>query len=243
MELLIPLWCTVFFAGFVQGMTGFGSILISLPILALFIPFKTLIPLISLFAFCINFVLVVQLWKNIPFKKLGPLLIGTAPGIYTGVHLLTTFPEHLLELALGILISAFAAYSLSGRTVQLKNNSPVIPAFAGFLSGCLGGCIGANGPPVIIYSSMLKGNRDTMKALLGSHFFFSGIGISGMHAYKGLITDEVLGLFYKGLPALAVGILLGAIIYKAIGEGAYRKSVMCLILGLGFFMIKQGLTH
>ncbi|XPV77500.1 MAG: sulfite exporter TauE/SafE family protein [Desulfovibrio sp.] len=243
MDTLLPLWITVFFAGFVQGLTGFGSVLISLPILAVFLPFKTLIPLISLFALCINIVLMFQLYRSIPTQKLIPLLIGTAPGIYAGVHLLTTFPEHILEICLGIIISGFAAYSLVGKEITLQNNSPLIPTGAGFLAGCLGGSIGANGPPIIIYSTVLKGDRHIMKSLMCGYFFFAGIGISSMHGYKGLLTEDVMQYFYQGLPALGGGILLGTVIYKMIGETTYRKSVMLLILCLGIFMLKQGFAH
>ncbi|MEF2145901.1 MAG: hypothetical protein V3573_10680 [Desulfovibrionaceae bacterium] len=41
-------------AGFVQGLSGFGSVLLSLPLLSFFLPIKTVIPLVALLAFCIN---------------------------------------------------------------------------------------------------------------------------------------------------------------------------------------------
>ena len=56
--LILPLALITFFAGFTQGLSGFGSILVSLPLLALFLDIKTVIPLVSLFALVINTIII-----------------------------------------------------------------------------------------------------------------------------------------------------------------------------------------
>jgi uncharacterized membrane protein YfcA len=47
----------VFFAGVTQGLSGFGSVLLSLPLLAIFLEIKMVIPLVALFGLAITIVL------------------------------------------------------------------------------------------------------------------------------------------------------------------------------------------
>lgn len=74
METYILVCLVVFFAGLTQGLSGFGSILLSLPLLAIFLDIKIVIPLVALFAPCITIILLTQLWKHLDWKKLYPLL-------------------------------------------------------------------------------------------------------------------------------------------------------------------------
>jgi len=76
METYILVSLVVFFAGLSQGLSGFGSILLSLPLLAIFLDIKIVIPLVALFAPCITIILLTQLWKQLDWKKLYPLVLG-----------------------------------------------------------------------------------------------------------------------------------------------------------------------
>ncbi len=49
MENYLFIGIIAFCAGFIQGLSGFGSVLLSLPLLALFLEVKTAIPLAALF--------------------------------------------------------------------------------------------------------------------------------------------------------------------------------------------------
>jgi len=48
------LLAVTFLAGFVQGLSGFGSVLLSLPLLILFLDVKTAIPLVALMALALT---------------------------------------------------------------------------------------------------------------------------------------------------------------------------------------------
>lgn len=76
----IYLWVSLvlFLAGFTQGLSGFGSIFLSIPLLAFFLEIKTVIPLVALAALAMTLVLVIQLRAHLDWKKIYPLLIGAA---------------------------------------------------------------------------------------------------------------------------------------------------------------------
>jgi len=76
MQTYVLICLIVFLAGFTQGLSGFGSILLSLPLFAIFLDIKTVIPLVALIAFCITLILFIQLWEHLDLKKIYPLFCG-----------------------------------------------------------------------------------------------------------------------------------------------------------------------
>ncbi|MGE4293690.1 MAG: sulfite exporter TauE/SafE family protein [Desulfovibrio sp.] len=235
-----PILClVVVLAGFVQGLSGFGSVLLSLPLLCLVLPIKTVIPLIALLALCINVWLTIDLRRHIRPRRLGLLLAATLPGVPVGVFLLKTVPAQWLELFVGAVLVLFALHSLLASAPLCRKPHPLWALPAGFLSGMLGGSIGTNGPPIILYASVQPWPKDEIKASLTAYFLAAGLLVSGSHAATGLLTPEVLRLFAVALPALAVGVFCGITAYRRLGEGQYRKLVFVALLLLGGMLLAR----
>lgn len=230
----------VAFAGFVQGFSGFGSIMIALPLLSQFIDIKTIIPLVALFALYINGSLILQLHNHCRWKRYVPMLVATLPGIPLGVYILKTVPVSVLTLMTGIIIFLFSLYSLFASTPTRRLGN-FWAAVAGFTAGCLGGSIGANGPPIIIYTSLQPWTKDEIKANMVIYFLIAGVFISSMHATAGLITLNVLTYFAIGFPVLALSVFVGARCYKRLTDRNYRQLINILILALGVLMVIRGL--
>ena len=223
-------------AGFLQGLTGFGFVLIALPLLDMFLPLKTIIPLACLLALCISLILSLQLRKSIGFGKIALLFAATVPAIPMGVYVLKRVPPEYLGIALGLLMISFTAYQLLANPIP-RHLGRGWTMLAGFLSGVLGASIGAGGPPVIIYSAMQPWEKDRAKGTLAFYFLISGATVSTMHSASGLITHEVLRLFALSLPSMAVGILLGLYAYSRLSDAHYRKLAFVLVFGLGCMLL------
>jgi len=231
----------IFSAGFIQGLTGFGSVLISLPLLCFFYPLKTVIPLVSLFALLINSTLMWNLRKYFSFKAVSPLLLTTLLGLPLGVYLLKNLPSFYLEVARGLILFFYSLYGLFIRLPEL-NLAPHWAYLTGFLAGILGGSLGTNGPPVIVYSSLLPLHKNKIKFILTGYFFFAGFGISTIHLATGLITREVLSLFVKGIFFLLLGVFSGILLYQRISTQSYKKLVFILLLVLSLVFNYRSLS-
>ena len=59
------LLAVTFLAGFIQGLSGFGSVLLSLPLLILFLDVRTAIPLVALVALALTIQLLIQLRQHL----------------------------------------------------------------------------------------------------------------------------------------------------------------------------------
>lgn len=227
-------------AGFLQGLTGFGFVLIALPLLGRFLPLKTIIPLLCLLALCISLILSVQLRRTIGFRDIALLFAATVPAIPLGVYVLKHVPPQYLGICLGLLMIVFTAYQLMAKPTP-RHLGPSWTILAGFLSGVLGAGIGAGGPPVIIYSTVQPWAKDKAKGTLAFYFLVSGAMVSTMHAASGLITREVLHLFLVSTPSMAAGILLGLYAYTRLSDDHYRKLAFVLVFGLGCMLLYNNL--
>jgi len=236
MQTYILICFIVFLAGFTQGLSGFGSILLSLPLLAIFLDIKTVIPLVALMAFFITVILFVQLRKHLDWKKICPLFIGAAPGIPLGVFFLKKLDKDIIQWVLGVTLVAYSLYSLFFRS----SYKPMRTAWGylfGFLSGCLGGALSAAGPPVIVYTSLQNWSKDTIKVTLQGFFLVSGVIVIFFQALNGLTTVIVIRYFVVSLPFLVLGTFTGSLFYGKIQEEHYKKMILVLLALLGAFMI------
>ena len=228
-------------AGFTQGFTGFGSALIMLPLLTMLLGVKTVVPLVILLGLCINVMLLPQVFRYIDWKRIITLLTANVPGILVGVYILKTMSTGFLELVIGVLLVAFPSYLMSrGVPQQEVARGWVWPV--GFLSGVLGGSVGAGGPPVIIYTAMQPWGKHVIKSTLVGFFLLTSIVASVAQAAGGLVTREVLSLFASGLSALVMGVFAGSYLFGRVDSGAYRKALNVLLILLGVFMLGKALS-
>jgi uncharacterized protein len=237
-DLLIPLIALL--AGFTQGLSGFGSVLVALPLLAFFLDFGIAVPLVSTWGMSINLILMVQMRPHLRLQHIGPLTAAALPGIPLGVYILTHVAVRVLELLLGGLLVVFSLYFLwsGGKTRQLSRGWAYA---AGFCSGFLGGSLASSGPPVIVYTALQPWPKDEIKSTLTGFFFLSGLVILAAQALSGLFTPEVLNRSLFSIPFIILGVFLGSACYHRLATARYRQVVVGLITLLGLLTLLKAL--
>ena len=236
MEMLVYLGVIMLLAGFIQGFSGFGSVLLSLPLLALFMDVKTAIPLTALVGVLLTVLLLVPLRKELEWRRIWSLLLGALPGVLLGVYLLKSLNGRLILIFLGLLLTGYALYGLFFPVIRRELRG-FWTYLTGFLSGCFGGAFSAAGPPVIVYVSLQPWRKELIKVTLQGYYFFSGLMVVGAQAYTGLVTDQVWRLFLYSLFPLTVGTYAGHFFFGRIREETYRRVILVLLLALGVFTI------
>lgn len=241
MEIYIPLCIIALLAGFIQGLTGFGSILLSLPLIALFLDFKIAVPLMNILGIVLSLVLIVQLRSAWEWGKIYPLLIGTVPGIPIGTYLLKNLEASPMYIFLGFVLVAYSLFGILFRGV-VKELKKGWPYFFGFLAGCLGGAVSASGPPVIVYTFLQPWDKDKIKVTLQGFFVVSGLFILAYFYWHGLIVPQVVRLSIIALPFIIGGTLAGSFFYGRLAESGYRKLMYYTLGLLGLIMFAQGFS-
>lgn len=223
-------------AGFMQGMSGFGSALVAMPLLAMLVDVKVAVPLCVLNGLLITSFLTFQLKAHINWKKIAPLMVGCVPGIYVGVTILKKADDYFIRLALGILIIAYALYCLL-FSERLKIIKPGWSYIAGFLTGAIGGAFSAGGPPTIIYTTLRGWSKDLIKATLSGFFLLTGFFIASAHAYTGLTTRTVLYYYAISAAPVLVGVYAGSLCYDKFDRKTYLKVIYVLLIAMGCLLI------
>ena len=226
----------ILLAGFTQGCTGFGSVLVALPLLTLFLDVRVVVPLVTLFSLCINIILFFQVYKHLNFARIRVLFAASVPGIFCGVYILKNFPTFYLEALIGVILVTFPLYRLRAKE-PAREIAGGWPWLFGFLSGLLGGSIAASGPPVIIYTSLQPWDKHRIKSTLVGYFLLSTVVVVAVQGANHLITKEVTSYFFSGYPALIVSVLAGSFLFERVDSGSYRKALTVLLFLLGCFML------
>ena len=236
MQIYIWVCLIIFMAGLTQGLSGFGSVLLSIPLLAIFLDIKTVVPLTALIGLSMSLVLLFQLRPYLDWKKIYPLLIAAIPGIPVGVIFLIRLDSTVILSVLGVTLVAYSLYSLLWRSTGKRIHGHWAYPF-GFIAGCLGGAFGATGPAVIVYTSLQTWSKDHVKVTLQGFFVISYAVVVFFQALNGLTTFTVLLFCGVSLPMLILGTYVGYLFYGMIREETYRR-VMFILLGFpGAFLI------
>ncbi len=198
---------------FVQGLTGFGLALVSVPLLALMLDVKTAVPLAGLFGWMITFPLVYRMRHHVKWRTCLIMVIGSLPGSWLGASLLKFMPARWILVAMGLVLILSALHAIrrghGEKPATSTRGSGPLSALAGFFSGTLGASVGEPGPPAIAYASMQSWSADQVKGSLLFFFMLQMVGAVVGFWNKSLLTEEVFGLFAWGVPSFIVGLVGG----------------------------------
>ncbi|MFH1673303.1 MAG: sulfite exporter TauE/SafE family protein [Pseudomonadota bacterium] len=223
-------------AGFTQGVSGFGSALVAMPLLVMFMDVKLAVPLCMLNGLIITLFLSLQLKNHIDWKKIMPLFLGCLPGIYVGVTFLKKANSNVIEFLLGVILIAYALYGLALRP-QPRTINPTWSYLAGFATGIIGSAFSTGGPPTIIYTTLTGWSKDDIKATLSGFFFSTGLIIAAAHAINGLTTVVVLRYFAVSIAFVFLGVYAGSFYYGRLKKEVYVRVILGMLILMGIMMI------
>jgi len=164
------------------------------------------------------------------------LLLPALLGVLVGVQALRTLDEAIIKGVLGVMLIAYALFALLKPALPpLRSTTWAYPV--GFLAGCLGGAFNTPGPPIVVYGNARAWPRDQFRSTLQVVFLASSATVILAHAVAGNITADVLRLAAVALPALAAGILLGALLDQHLSHDRFRVVVLGLILATGVLLL------
>ena len=238
---IVVLSLAAFCGGFTQGLTGFGSTLVALPILAMALDLKLATPLCCLLAVVINLVLTGRLHGHIRWPALRLLILAALPGMALGARALLVVPGDWLKLALAVAVLVFVAGAWR-RGGGGRRPGRLLGIAAGFVAGGMGAAIGVNGPPIVAWISRQGYDRNAARATLTTFFLLAGIGVVASQAVAGLVTADVLRAFAVAVPALLLGLGAGMAGCGRIGEQGFARAVLFVLALSGASLLVQGVT-
>ena len=217
-------------AYFIRGITGFGSGLIAVPLLALFLPLKFVVPLILLLDFTASIVIGGFNFKRVKWDEVGVLIPFGIVGVILGTSLLVNLPPEPMLIALAGFVFVFAMRSLLNlHGDKLISRGWAVPA--SLTGGTVGALFGTGGPPYVIYLSHRIRDKSDLRATFSALFFTEGLTRIGSFLVAGLLmTASVWVAFFAALPLVLGALYLGGRVHVGISPAQMTRLVGVLLL-------------
>ena len=219
-----------------RGSTGFGGAL-GMPLLALIIPIKVLVPVWTLLGIASSVTIVGRERRHVDVRSIVPFLPWCLLGIALGLYAFAKLDASTLARGLGVLVIAYAAYSLwalwrpgSGGRAR----SPIVAPVASTVSGAVGAMFGTMATVFfVMYLDTRDLAKDAFRATMSAMLLVLSV-VRGLGYYAvGEFTRESLVLFAAAFPAMLIGIFIGNRVHLALSETTFRKLVIFTLFVCG----------
>lgn len=232
---------TILFAYTVFGMSGFGSTIIALPILANWLPLTYLVPLMALGDIIAATTVGGSNRRHVSRAELKRLLPFMLLGIALGVTVLVNVPQHPLKIGLALFAMGVGLYSILNPSPK-STISPWWCIPAGSVAGALAAVFGAGGPVNVAYLAGRLRDKDEIRSTISVIIFVSATLRTGLYAIAGLVFKAAtLAGFAMAAPFAWAGIALGSRIHTSLSNEQMRRVIGGVLMASGAVLLSRTL--
>ncbi len=222
------------------GLTGFGSTVVAVPLLALILPLKFAVPLMMMLDLAATLMLGARLRKGIRLDEVAWLIPFILAGMALGLTLLIRVAEEPLLLGLGLFVLLYAAYGLTRRGVPI-----VLRRFwsvpVGLVGGALSALFGTGGVIFAMYFAGRIPDKEALRATNASMIMFSALVRVVLFGFTGLLTQEgLLASVAMLIPAMLGGFYVGNRLHAVIPAASVVKAVYGVLILAGVSLVVRG---
>lgn len=215
-------------AYFLRGITGFGSGLIAIPLLAHFLPLTFVVPMMMMLDLTASVVLSRHTRLQVRWDEIRFLLPSTIVGIVIGSYLLVNLPREPLLVGLACFVIFFGLRYV----FNVHGEKPISRWWSlptGLSGGLIGAMFGTGGPPYVVYLSHRLHDKTQLRGTLSGLFMLDGGLRVITFLFIGLLLQEgMFSALLMAFPLMALGLYLG----NRVHLGISRQQQLAIIGGL-----------
>lgn len=233
---MIIAFAILFVAYLVRGIAGFGSGLISIPLLALMFPLKIVVPIVVLLDLLGSAAQGLSNRQSICWPVLLPLLPATLIGIALALFFFNSVDTGVLNVSLGVFVLFFAIYQLL-PTPDIRGGTFMALPF-GLLGGLIGTLFGTGGPFYVIYLNMRSLSKEAFRASFASYFLVDGAVRMGVYIFGlNLLNQQFLIMLLLAIPPCVLGLFCGGRVHREIPASTFKMFISLLLVVSGTALI------
>jgi uncharacterized protein len=245
---LIVLALIALFASFVNGALGYGFSSLTVPLALVFYTNRVLNPAVVLIEVFVNlYVLIINL-RGIPavWRRVLPILVGLLPGIGVGALSLAALQPGWIKFVTYVVILPLILLQASGQRWPMRSGWPVGLPFGAAL-GVLYSVTTISGPPLAILFNNQGLVKNEFRAGLALVRVVESSVTAIVYWNLGLFIGDSVGLLPALVPAVVIGIPLGAYVIRRMAAETFRRICMSFdawVVGFGLsrVLIELGLV-
>jgi uncharacterized membrane protein YfcA len=227
-----------------RGSTGFGAAA-AMPLLALIIPLKVLIPAWTLIGLTAGVTLLGRDRAHIAWRDMVHLLPSCLIGVAVGLYAFTMLDSRSLAQGMGLLIVLYGVYSFWLTTRPQKHwqaSARAIAPVAGVLGGAVGTTFGTMASVFFaIYFDVIRMTKESFRATMSAILVALGVVRGAGYWAVGEYTRDVLITVAIALPMMLVGIFIGNRVHTGLSELSFRRMVAGALVVSGLaLLVKSG---
>ncbi|MFQ6023377.1 MAG: TSUP family transporter [Acidiferrobacterales bacterium] len=213
---------------YVRGYSGFGSSLFWISSLSLVLPPAEVIPTVFMLEVAASVRLLPKVWRDIDWRSLRWLLLGTLITTPPGIYLLATVPAAPIRVAISVVVLTATVLLWQGFSLK-RMPGPTPTVLTGLLCGLLNGSTGIAGPPAILFFFSSPAAATVSRASIIAFFLGTDSYGTAVAATQGLVTADVLMRTALLLPVVLTGIALGNRRFIRTEPEAFRRFALLLL--------------
>ena len=221
----------------VQGVTGFGAIVLALPVLTFFFPIKILIPALILVNAAQSLYYAIAERRHIQVVHARAIIWLSLLGMPVGYALYRYLPAEQLKLGLGGFVVLVALWNLSG--IKLGTQPPrSLYHLLNFMGGLTQGALGSGGPFLVIYTARMIQDKSQFRATLSLVWAVLDFLLFVFYLSSRSLTREMAPLVLVAVPVVMVSTWLGVVLHDRIPQKPFRTLVFAILLISGLILLK-----
>jgi uncharacterized protein len=229
----------LFAAHFVSTVSGFGSNILGLPLLAMVVGLQpgkqSLIVLGSL----LYLYLTVRWWKRVDVRQMLFITLIAGIGLPVGMALFQHLPERGSILLLSLFVIAVGARGLF-RLAPNYQAPRWLATILLFLGGVVHGAFTIGGPLLAVYARRALPHKSAFRSTLAVMWLALAIGLMAGWTAGGTWDAATLRVTLVGLPFLVAGLIVGEYLHHRVNEDMFRSTVNATLIAVGAILL---LTH
>ncbi|MCG8356426.1 MAG: sulfite exporter TauE/SafE family protein [Kiloniellales bacterium] len=221
-------------AALIQAATGIGFGVIAGPVILLTLNSGVAVQVTILLSLLIAVILAPSLYRQVDWRFLRRLLIGSLFGLPLGLLVFVLIDVDWLKLLAGIAVLLMAV-SASGLMAARRSDGEA-PARrwgdlgVGLVSGAMSSSLAMPGPVAAARMSALDQSKQCIRATILVLFVFSYGAAIALQASLIEVSGETLSLAATLAPATLVGLLLGRWALAWISEAMFRRLLLLVLV-------------
>ena len=246
MSISDPLFLAIVFGSYflgsmVKGVTGFGAMLIAVPIMSLAVPPAVAISLTS------GPVVASNLWQFIEsregkriIKQFYPVIITMIPGSFIGSWFLAKGDASWTAGAIGIMVvlfclTYFSPLKFSFSTEQQKLSGPIV----GILSGLINGATLLAGSVLIAYLTTLQLSKNLFVGTIALLYLAGSIPVYMTLSFYGHYTTQEVIISVALIFVAFLALRIGKFVRDRVSQIVFQRIVILLLFCIGVGLIAR----
>ena len=243
--LLILIAAVFLVAGFVKGVVGLGLPTVAMGLLAVNMAPGRAIAIVIVPA------IVTNIWQTFVgphlrdiLRRLWPLMIGTAVGIWLNGDMLTGPYARYSGIILGTLLAIYAAIGLGKfRFSVARSNEKWVGGIVGLITGAISAATGVQVIPSMPFMQAIGLEKDELVQALGVYFTVATLGLAFNLTSAGLFSAATALPGAIAMAAAFAGMFIGQAVRTRMQPDAFRRWFLIAMIFLGIYLIGSAIYN